>query len=347
MFKNKEIKNLFLIFLITRICYLIYQIITIPLVGNNFLDVYNFMDSINYLHIAKYGYTETKFYTFFPLIPILIKLLSIYGLVIINNIVAFISSIMIYKNFNKNAAILFLLSPIQIYCYIPYTESIFICLTLLSYYFFKNKKNILLGLTLGIGVCCRSVGSMMFFAIFIIFVYDIYIKNRTIKELFTTYIYATLISLLYPIYLQLTYGKWNIFITAQYECWDATNSNIFKTIYLDIQSFFQQDLYGKYLILLTYIALSLMILALLKYKNFNKVLLIYSVFSIIAIFSKVVTIYNGAMTPPSMSFFRYIYGCYPIYIGLSFYKNQKLIRSIFIILHILIGLNFFINGWPF
>lgn len=347
MLKDKTIKNLFIIFLSTRILYLLFQFIFTIILNNNFVDVFYFMDSSNYLHIAKYGYNEDKYYAFFPLIPILIKLFGLYGVVILNNILSFLSSIFLYKLFNKETAILFLLSPIQIFCYIPYTESIFIFLSILTFYLYKNKKYFYMGISLGLGVCCRSMTSMLFFSIFIDFIINIKNKKNEFKNLIITFIPATIISCLYPLYLYVKTNNWKYFVDVQYKYWDAKKSNIFKVLFEDVKSFFIQDIYGKYLILLTYVALILLLLVFIKYKKVENVLILYTLFTILITFSTCKNLYLEASFPPSTSYFRYFLSCFPLYVGLSYLKHNKLIKTILIFLNIIISINFILNGWPF
>ena len=147
-------KDIFIIFFIVRIVYLIIELF-LQSVFPNITPLFQMMDCENYITIAKNGYIENKLYAFFPLIPILIKIFGVYGCIIINNISVLLSSIMLEKIWNKNAAILFLLSPIQIYCFIPYTESIFILLTLLCYYFCTKTSYIIYNGRISIRIRCQ------------------------------------------------------------------------------------------------------------------------------------------------------------------------------------------------
>lgn len=337
-----EYKNIFILFFITRFLFIIFSSLT----HNNINEIFMLMDSENYFHIANFGYDENKYFAFFPLVPLLIKIFGVIGIVIINNILTLISSIFIQKEFNKNAAILFLLSPIQIYCFIPYTESIFIFLSILSFYFYKNKNYILSGICLGLGVCDRSMMSMMFFTLFIFMCYKFYKKECKFLDIIKMYIPATIISCFYPFYLFIKTSNWKIFVDVQYLNWDAEQSNIFRTIKNDIISFIYQDTYGKYLIFLTYFTLILLLIVFIKYKNIDKELILYTFLTIVITFSTCKILYLEASFPPSTSYFRYFLSCFPLYIALSKYK-QKYIRLIFVIFQILISCNFIINGWPF
>lgn len=362
MLKNKDIKQLFFIFLGVRIMFVIFQIISMNVIRDNvFSSIYTFMDSSNYLHIAEYGYDEEKYYAFFPLIPILIRILGLYGVVVLNNALAFASSYLMYKMFGKQSSILFLISPIQIYCYVAYTESLFIFLTLLCYYLYKKEKWIGCGICLGLGVCTRSLAAMLFFGMFIVMAYD-WIKEirdasqkqlskqniiKPLRPIMATYIPATILSCLYPLYLQIKAGSWKIFVTAAYDWWNVSPSNLFKTIHLDLKSFAYQDLYGKYLISLSFITLAMLCMVFVKYKEIDMALVLYSLFTILSMYSSTKNLALDAPLPPSTSFFRYLLACFPMYTALSKFKQQKFIIYILVILNILISFNFSINGWPF
>ena len=270
------IKKNYLIFC-TFIIVRIFFYILLNILDRDLLTVLQFMDGENYIDIANNGYNKKYLYAFFPLIPLLIRYFGIYFVFILNNILVLLSAILLKKEYNESTALLFLLSPIQIYCSILYTESIFIFLCILSIYLIKRKKYILTGLCLGIGVCCRSMMSMLFFSIFIVMCYDWYKKNCTFKDILKTYIPATIISCIYPIYLQIVTGNWKLFNDIQFEWWSAEKSNIFKTILLDIIRYLEtRDNYELFLISLTYISLFGLILVLINSYYIDKRLVLFT-----------------------------------------------------------------------
>lgn len=341
MDQKQDIKKILSLFLVIHILYLLFQWISCQLTGNSFYFVYSVMDSENYIHIANYGYDEEKYYAFFPLIPLIIRLFSVYGALLINAVLTVLSALLLYHMYGLNVAYLFLLSPIQIYCYVPYTEAVFIFLTIFIFYLYKKQKWLLMGICLGIGVCDRSMMSMMFFVLFIGMCKKWIQKEVKIFDILKAYIPATLISLFYPIYLWIKTGNLFLFVEVQYTYWDAIKGNIFTIFFKDIQSFLTQDTYGKYLICLTYITLTLLIIAL--FQKIEWELILYSIFTILIVFSTGKQLYMEASFPPSTSYFRYFLACFPIYL----LPKKKYIWIIFIILHILIACNFILSGWPF
>jgi len=123
-------------------------------VPNFIQDSANF-DGINYLHIAKYGYGLYQ-QAFFPLFPLLIKLVSfvtnnnyfIAGLIISN--LSFLIGIVVFKKYlgsiSKNPSkitwiLLFLLAfPTSFFFGAVYTESLFFLLFVSALYFTQEKR---------------------------------------------------------------------------------------------------------------------------------------------------------------------------------------------------------------
>ncbi len=341
MVDKRNLKKILFLFFFIHILYLFFQWISCQLTGNSFNFVYKTMDSENYIHIAEYGYDEEKYYAFFPLIPLIIHFFSVYGTLFINAILTVFSALLLCHMYGLEVALLFLLSPIQIYCYVPYTESIFIFLSILVFYLYKKQNWFLMGICLGIGVCDRSMMSMLFFTLFIGMCVKLYRKEIVFLDICKTYIPATLLSLIYPLYLWIKTGNPFLFVEVQYTHWDAIKGNIFSIFMKDIQSFIVQDTYGKYLICLTYITLILLIIALFQKMEWE--LILYSIFTILIVFSTGKQLYMEASFPPSTSYFRYFLSCFPMYL----IPKKKIIWIIFIILHILISCNFILSGWPF
>ena len=209
-----------------------------------------------------------------------------------------------------------------------YTESIFIFLTILTLYLYKNKKYLLAGISLGLSVFCRNMGSMLFFSIFIYMFYE-FIKGKVkFKDILIMYIPATIISLIYPVYLQVVFNNWHLFIDSQHMYWDRISSNIFLVIIMDIKYVIKFPDFGNYLyFVVNYMFLGLMIYLIYKDIVKNKKLTInsmYMILSILAIFSSCRDGYNI----PSTSFYRYFLGCYPIYL-IGSEENDKVYNVIF------------------
>lgn len=114
-------------------------------------------DGEHYLAIAKEGYHLAE-QAFFPLYPLLIKLLGsgVWSGLYISNASFFLALVGLYKllridyseKVSKLAVILLLIFPTSFYFGAVYTESLFLCLVVWSFYFYR-KDNIFLSSLLG------------------------------------------------------------------------------------------------------------------------------------------------------------------------------------------------------
>ena len=88
----KKHKDVILLFLASRLIF----IPLIFLAGNTYAGLINCFDGELYATIARDGYGDDALKAFFPMIPLLIKFIGIYGTVVINNI-CFLVSLFILK----------------------------------------------------------------------------------------------------------------------------------------------------------------------------------------------------------------------------------------------------------
>lgn len=323
--EEKPIKEISKIYIITRIILLIILILAEVLLQNKINTRYNHVlelfDNEHYLNIAKNGYTYMYELAFFPLTSILIRYLGKIGFIILNQICVICAGYLLYlisdkilKKENKYfATILFLISPISVFTTMFYSETLFIFLTLTSYYFYKTKKNyFVLGITLGLSVLTRSLGSMLFFTILIFMFLEFIQKKEKFKNILTTYIPATIISCIYPIYLYIKVKDPLYFVTVQYEYWGRVTTNIFKILIETAQIIFSQKSIFHYF---DYILLSglliYIIITFISNKKEKKYydLYLYLILSLISICST-----RRELADSLASYYRYIYGCFPIFL---------------------------------
>lgn len=327
--KKKErglaLKKLFKYYLISRICMVIIMFLAEFIISNTdkseYDDVLIIFDNIHYLNIANYGYVFEYLYAFFPLTPLLIRYFGKVGFLLLNQLFVFGGSYLLYllsrDVFKKEnpfyASILFLISPLAVFTCMFYSEALFIFLTILAFYLYKTKKSYLgLGITLGLSVCTRSLGSMLFFALFIFMFIDFIKKKEKFKNILITYIPATIISCLYPIFLYFKTGNPLYFVDVQFEYWGKINTNIF-TVFIDAAKLIFSEFY--ILIFLDYLLILGLFIFIITYiirhrkdKEYWE-LFTYFIFTLVAISS---TIKKDAST--IASFYRYIFCCFPLYL---------------------------------
>lgn len=309
-------------------------------------DLVGLWDCEHYIHIAYNGYTDDYLYAFFPLIPLLIRLIGPFGVVILNQILSIILAYIfldVSKNILKDensifAARLWLWSPIAVFTLICYTETLFIFLTLISFYLYKKKKYyVLLGFLLGLSVMCRNTGSLLFFTLFGFMFFDFIKKKESILNIFKVYIPATIISCIYPIYLQIVARNWKIFVDIQYSFWQKSHCNFF-TLFTKISTIEKAPSITKPLFYFDYIFIMcfLVFILYLIIKNIKKVeyseMLVFLFLSFLAITSTCKYIGN-----PVASYYRYLFGTFPLFFVLP---KKKWILNISMIFSQIIGLLF-------
>ena len=327
-------KKIFNYFIFTRICLLILLFIAEIILSktdyseyNNVLDLF---DNIHYLNIAKFGYTYDYQYAFFPLTPLLIRALGKVGFIILNQLCAYATGYIFYliardifkKEEPFNVPLLYFVSPIAVFTCMFYSESLFMFLTVLAFYLYKTKKNYLgLGITLGLSVATRSIGSMLFFSLFIFMFIDFIKKREKFKNILITYIPATIISCLYPIYLYIQTGNPLYFVNVQFDFWGKIGTNILM-LFFDAGKILFNNFYMLYIVdyLLVLFLFGYIIWYIIKHrqeKNYWE-LFVYLAFSLIAISSNIKKSESGVV-----SFYRYIFCSFPIY----FMINDKRIYT--------------------
>lgn len=120
-------------------------------------------DGEHYLAIAQNGYGNGE-QSFFPLYPILISLLNnnIYLTIVASNIFLILAMIGLYKlTKNKTVILLLLTFPTSFYFFGVYTESLFLCLTVWSFYFFYQKRYLLAGILGGFASATKIIGVIL------------------------------------------------------------------------------------------------------------------------------------------------------------------------------------------
>jgi hypothetical protein len=212
--------------------------------GGFFADLHNMLptkDAEHYLKIAENFYApageDAKFIVFYPLYPLLIRILSIVlidkvlaGIVI--SIVAFgLASVLLYRlceleNFSKSArsfAITLLwISPFGLFFANVFTESLFLALTLACIYFTRQRKWAIASVFGFLSALCRTQGVIIW--IFVLYEYIIACCSwsdgflQTVKKIRADILYTLIIPAGYGVYLlinKLVQGDWFAYITHQ------------------------------------------------------------------------------------------------------------------------------------
>ena len=357
-FKFKILLNFILCSIVS-----IFMIFFMRYLGVPFENIFKSYDAEHYINIAINGYQKDFEYAFFPLTSIIFNFFYIFGFdvacilfFIFNQILKWFSLIFIYEiskkqKYDENILFficnVFIWSPLMFFYTIPYSEAIMIFLISASFYLLlviDNKKwyhYILLGCAIGLNVFSKATGALFFFSIFIYMFIQLINKKEKFKNIFMTYVIATPLSLLYPIYLFVIGKSPFFFITVENTEWGHQKSNIILNFIYDILFIKNEtniDLIPTHIFtffmtwFFTIFSFYLIIKNILKRKNIFLciVLLIYILF--------INSTYRINFCLGTVSTYRYILRC-PIFfvlMDISNKKAQNILLHGFIILGILL-----------
>lgn len=145
----------------------------------------NRWDAPHYLWIAQNGYTnvgdERNFIVFQPLFPLLVRIISFLTFelqtagILVSVFFAIVASIMLYKLIKIDysaktatlAVILLNVFPTSYFLSAPYTESLFLALSIVSLYFSRKQKWLLSATVAGLALLTKHIGVLLFVPLFI------------------------------------------------------------------------------------------------------------------------------------------------------------------------------------
>ncbi|MEK7472768.1 MAG: hypothetical protein AAB625_01885 [Patescibacteria group bacterium] len=318
-------------------------------------------DGEHYLSIAIYGYKNLQQF-YFPLYPFLIDLFSnilgkslvnyLWSGILVSNISLFLALLGFYKlalldyseKISKLAVVLLLLFPTSFYFGAVYTESLFLCLVVWSFYFFRKQKYFLASI-LGVLISATRVVGIILLPVFL--GHFILTKKTIKKELLSLLLMPSgLLGFMYYSYLNWG-GFLNFFKTAT-----LFGEQRSKTLIILPQVFYRYivkiipDLSWDYFpivftVLLEFFVASLFICLLMF--SFKKIRWDYWLF---ATLGYLIPTLSGSFS----SLPRYVLILFPLFL----FASQKLINTkkplligIFVILAIMLVIaeSFFIRGY--
>lgn len=172
-------KEVLIITLVSRIVLFTYPLFFIPLNGDNFWNLWNRWDANHYLDIAKSGYqtngTEALFIVFYPLYPLVVKIVSlifndfVLSGILVSLVFCFAAAILLYEltllDFKRSVAVKavwFLnIYPTTYFLNSPYTESLFLTVSLATLYFFRQEKFFKTGIFGALSTATRINGLLL------------------------------------------------------------------------------------------------------------------------------------------------------------------------------------------
>lgn len=190
-------------------------------------------DGVHYLRIIKDGYSSEFTQAFFPLYPLLVKTFylgfSLLPLSLLLSNLLFLGSLYLFyrlvlldndKKIAILSVVLLLLFPTSFYFGSVYSESLFIFLSIASFYLIRKKEYLGAGIYIALASATRLFGLLLIPALLIELYFDL--RNRKIKigdyesiKILIGIILAPLGTLFYMLYLNLNFNNPLYFLTSQ------------------------------------------------------------------------------------------------------------------------------------
>lgn len=363
--KKKDLLIVSLLFFIWRIFLFIPPFLSFPIpLKNKYvfpLSIWGNFDGIHYLNIAGNGYTNNA--RFMPFYPLIIKLLSfltgqtkVFGQgqfiisFLLSNLFFLLSLLILFKliklDFSKNIILPIIISilvfPTSFFFGAVYSESLFLLLILLSFYFARQKKWLWAGVFAGLSSATRIVGIIMFFSLLV----EFYLQKEKISLKNLLYIaIAPVGTIIYAIYNKIKWENFFYFLQAHGELGNSRSTNkivLFPQIiyrYLKIILTLPTKQFEWWIALLE-LAMFIFCLSILYIAWRKKIRSSYLLYSLGALF-----------IPASSGTFsglpRYIIPIFPMFIVIALIKN-KLFQIVYLVTSIILSiilLMFFSRGY--
>jgi len=346
-----------------------------PQIGifSSFEEIWNRWDSPHYIDIARNGYTnegDSRFFIiYYPLYPLLIRVFSYItsdlfsaGL-LVSNISLVLACYYLYKlvlldfdNETADKSVLFLLIyPFSFFAGIVYTESLFLMLTIKCFYYMRERKWLMVGLTGFLTTLTKNQGVLIFLPAVIEYIVSSAlidkIKQRKFKMIWIGFltggIYLFIIPLGTLVYFAINRifaGNWFMFLEYERTHWHTQFGffpSVVKSIFANSTGASGEGLIRRISFWIPQ-SVSFSTVLLLILCSFNKLRVSYIaymfVFLIIS-FSPTWSICGA----------RYTYSIFPIFIAFGlFSKNRTLFLSLIFFFTIMLAFYTvaFVRGFP-
>lgn len=315
-------------------------------------------DGGHFRGIAEAGYKESQT-VFFPLFPILIRLLmflginSLYASIFISIISGFVGLFFLYKllqldfqeSFIKKSIFFLLIYPTSFIFLTAYSESLFLALSVSAFYFARTKKWKTAYLLTSLSIVTRLIGIAVLISLFVEGVTKgnaktISFIKKDLKHLL--FFFLSLIPLaMYSLYLNLL-GKSYYSFLADELYWGRKPTLFWNTILSSFQiaTKFSINNIHDLLLLINFVTMLILVLIFIfAYKNLRKSYRVYYLLSVLIPLSSGVTI--GLQ--------RYSLVIFPVFIALSLLIRNKffiITWAIFSSAALVLFLILYINGFP-
>jgi hypothetical protein len=321
-------------------------------------------DGVHYLSIAGRGYTDNG--RFFPLYPLIVRLVTLlfhtkafdaiqfFGGFLLSNLLLLASLFILYESvkadFSEKVAlktiVMLLLFPTSFFFGAIYTESLFLFLSLLAFYFIKKDNYRLTSIASFLLTLTRLVGIFIIPALLMMI-----ISKKKVKTSLKSIVIPSLLIcfsaiglFIYSWYNKIKWGDWLYFLKAQGQLNNGRSTTTVvlfpQTLFRYFKIIFTVSVSYEWWIALLELLVFVTVFFLLYRAWKNKIDLAYIVFSLFCFF-----------IPASSGTFsglpRYVIILFPVFIALALVKN-KYWQIAYIVISIIIGfvlLMFFSRGY--
>lgn len=295
------------------------------------------IDGGHYIFLAKNGYGSELIsrdnipgeylYAFYPLYPLLIRVLTVVtgsyemSALLISNMLCFFACYLMMKLVSKKEekylATIFFIGPISVFLTAAYTESLYVFLSVATYYLYKKRGMALsTQLLLGLTMLVRNTGYFLALALVI---QEIYYNKRiftTIKK----FVIPGLTAVSYFIYCFASAGDLFLPFKCQ-KYWGNKVGVPFIGYFKDIFEFLNGGNMSIIMILAIMPLIIIVSCSIVAYKNKeDKLMITYMLITLVVLSSYYKDVETMSATT---SLFRYLYGLFPIYTISAKYYSKK------------------------
>ena len=306
----------------------------------NLINIWFRWDSAHYTFIAENGYQWINSAVFFPLYPILMRITSYFiplndpiliAGFFISNLSLLIALFYFYKlikldysdKISRRAILYILIFPMSIFFASIYTESLFLMLSVASFYYARKKNYKASSLFIFFACLTRLAGIFLFISILFEYLYQNNFKLKFLKSKDSIFIYLSSLGLIaYMFFLYIKFQDPFLFISLQsewgrdfYPIWKILFDSI-KYTFINIDKLFTLEYFNN-LVKLSYLLL-FSVISVLAWKKMRKSYALYMFISII------VPLLSGS----TASINRYVLVLFPAFILFAIVGENKLYHRI-------------------
>lgn len=324
---------------------------------SHFFDYWLMWDGLHYFQIAKDGYTSLQETAFFPLLPLVTKVfytifpfgnILFWGLITISlSTIGLITVFyrLIRLDYEEDVAlkstILLLTFPSAFFLSAFYTESLFLFLTIGSFYLARKKHWFWASFFCALATATRSIGVVLIAALVVEYLMSVKFSLRRRNYSWLWLLLCPLGLVLYGVFLTITFKNPLAFFTVQSEWHRGLSNYPWQIIYKDITQIFQINPPNPFLLskLADFIS-SILFLALLV-PVFRKLRLSYFIYAYGVL---VIPLLTGVTT----SMFRFVLAAFPMFIIGGIWAKDELFYTGMLLVNISLLVIFtmlFISGY--